>query len=191
MKEHKQWLEERKKYVTASDVPAVLGLNPYKKPIEVYQEKIGVVPPFRGNEHTERGKRMEPIILDFLEKSSPDWKITRNNLLMRSSAYPFLAATPDALGWEMNSKGHFPIEVKCPKNPWREVPSYYRPQLWAQMIALGAEHGYFVWACDSTPLDLHSIIILKSHFSESNQWLEKLERFHKCVLARALFPEFW
>ncbi|MDB4874425.1 MAG: phage-type endonuclease [Gemmatimonadetes bacterium] len=55
-------LEDRRKTLGASEVPAVLGLDRYKSPHDIWLSKRGLVPPFAGNEHTEWGLRVEPAI---------------------------------------------------------------------------------------------------------------------------------
>lgn len=58
----KEQLEQRRFTLGASEVPAVLGLDKYKGPFDVYASKKGLVQSFAGNEYTEWGLRMEPAI---------------------------------------------------------------------------------------------------------------------------------
>jgi len=53
--------EERRKYIGASEVAAVMGYDRYRTPLDVFREKTGLSTPFEGNNHTERGNRLEPI----------------------------------------------------------------------------------------------------------------------------------
>jgi putative phage-type endonuclease len=58
-----QWLLRRRELITASDVGAILNVDPYRKPADVYLEKIGV----RVVEETEPmrwGRRLEPAIAE-------------------------------------------------------------------------------------------------------------------------------
>ena len=41
----KQWLEERKAGIGASDAAAIIGMNPWKTNIQLWQEKTGEVEP--------------------------------------------------------------------------------------------------------------------------------------------------
>ena len=40
-----KWLEARSNYIGGSDASAVIGLNPYKTNLELWQEKNGLVQP--------------------------------------------------------------------------------------------------------------------------------------------------
>jgi putative phage-type endonuclease len=48
--------------IGGSQCAAALGLNPYTQPITLYQEYVGEIPSFEGNESTEWGKAVEPLI---------------------------------------------------------------------------------------------------------------------------------
>lgn len=56
--------EERRRYIGGSDVAAIVGLSPYKTALDVYADKLGLVPPFAGNAFTRWGKRLEAVIAD-------------------------------------------------------------------------------------------------------------------------------
>ena len=45
LQNHAAWLEARSHYIGGSDAAAVLGLNPYKSNLELWQEKTGLVVP--------------------------------------------------------------------------------------------------------------------------------------------------
>jgi putative phage-type endonuclease len=50
----------RAKRLGSSDAAAVLGLDPFCTALDVYQEKVGAVEPWDGDEHTDRGTFLEP-----------------------------------------------------------------------------------------------------------------------------------
>lgn len=50
----------------ASDISAAIGLDPYRKPLDVWMEKRGLAEPFAGNEHTRWGNRIEPVLREAL-----------------------------------------------------------------------------------------------------------------------------
>lgn len=57
-----EWRAARRNGVGGSDAAAVVGLDPYKTPIDVYNEKLGLIPEFTGNWNTKRGNAMEPLM---------------------------------------------------------------------------------------------------------------------------------
>ncbi|WP_200416308.1 YqaJ viral recombinase family protein [Virgibacillus salexigens] len=57
----------RSLYVGGSDIPTILGLNKYKTQFELAQEKVGIKESeFKGNEYTQYGNIMEPMIRDYV-----------------------------------------------------------------------------------------------------------------------------
>lgn len=56
------WHLMRRTGIGGSDVAAILGLNPWRAPIDVYLDKIGESKPWDGNEATKWGKLLEPVI---------------------------------------------------------------------------------------------------------------------------------
>lgn len=88
-------LADRTKRLGASDVPAVLGLDPYRSPLDVYLQKRGLVATFEGNEFTEWGLRIEPVIRKkFAELRSVD--VTQPGVVIHRSE-PWASCTPDGL----------------------------------------------------------------------------------------------
>jgi putative phage-type endonuclease len=57
--------QARRKYVGSSDAAAILGVDPYRSAADVWLEKTGKLDEWEGNEDTERGRLLEPAILDF------------------------------------------------------------------------------------------------------------------------------
>eukprot|EP00741_Cyanophora_paradoxa_P003218 tig00000681_g3127.t1 len=49
------WLQQREGMLTASDIPAALGENPYQSPAALIRRKLGLDPPFEGNFLTRWG----------------------------------------------------------------------------------------------------------------------------------------
>lgn len=56
---------DRKKGIGSSDAAAILGLDNFRGPHDVWREKLGMDEPFAGNEHTRRGDILEPALLEF------------------------------------------------------------------------------------------------------------------------------
>ena len=61
--------KDRAKWIGGSDVPAIMGISPFKKRFRLLQEKAEIVDQeFFGNEYTEYGNVMEPKIRDYVNK---------------------------------------------------------------------------------------------------------------------------
>lgn len=98
----------RKTGISASEVAAVAGLHPYRKPIDVWSEKLGLVEPFEGNQKSKWGDLLEQVIADHYAKEHAAEKIvvrhptavegSVNGTLVREISPRFrLIATPDRL----------------------------------------------------------------------------------------------
>ena len=60
----------RERGIGGSDVPAIMGISPFTKRLELLQYKLGNREnEFEGNEYTEYGNEMEPKIRDHINKS--------------------------------------------------------------------------------------------------------------------------
>lgn len=57
--------------IGSSDAAAILGLDPYRSAADVWLEKTGQVEPFVGNEATERGNLLEPVLLKWAKTQIP------------------------------------------------------------------------------------------------------------------------
>lgn len=68
-KNQTEWLRERKKDVTSTEVASLLGLSPYKSRFALWQEKAGFIEPdFEDNPFTIWGRRLqEPVALGVAE----------------------------------------------------------------------------------------------------------------------------
>ena len=58
---------DREKYIGGSDIPAIMGISPFRTREELLKEKAyGEMGGFNGNEYTEYGNVLEPKIRDFI-----------------------------------------------------------------------------------------------------------------------------
>lgn len=61
--------EDRNKYIGGSDIPVIMGISPFKKRYDLLLEKAGLQEnEFNGNEYTEYGNVLEPIIRDYVNQ---------------------------------------------------------------------------------------------------------------------------
>src|SRR5665213_2163553 len=86
-------LEARRKTLGASEIPAVVGLNPHKTALDVYLEKRGLSEPFLGNEFTEWGLRMEAVIAD--KYADVMGVMLKTSETLTAPMDPWMSATPD------------------------------------------------------------------------------------------------
>lgn len=130
--------------IGASETPALMGLDPYKKPIDIYQKKLGLVES-ADNMHTRRGQYLEPALREWASseigmqfRECGTFKLDSNQLVI---------ATPD--GMTCGQDDRVCLEIKAPGphtiHEWEfEAPDRYVVQLAQQMLVIGADYGYIV-----------------------------------------------
>jgi putative phage-type endonuclease len=92
--ERSEFLSERKTGIGGSDAAIILGLSPYKSPLELAEEKLGLSPPFEGNRFTEAGNRLEDVIAQWYADER-GCKVARANQTFRLKEHDFIMAHID------------------------------------------------------------------------------------------------
>ena len=174
-------LAMRSGIIGSSEIGAICGLSPYATAHDVYAEKLGLVPPFEGNEATEFGHLMEPIILGHYARTF-DIALDRRSVTHRHPDHPAFACTPDALVRD-GGKPAWIVEAKTAS--WRvahrwgqpgtdDVPEEYLLQCAWQMAIM-----------DLPRVDLHAIVDRQFR----TYTLTRHEPLEQHLLAKA--AEFW
>lgn len=90
------WLIARKGGIGGSDAAAVMGLNPYKSPVELFYEKVSDEPP--SDEQSEAaywGTVLEEPIARRYAELHPEVRVRRNNHILVHPEHKFLFANLD------------------------------------------------------------------------------------------------
>lgn len=134
---------DRTKYLGGSDVAGILGISPWRTPLEVYldkvQPRIKPVDPSKQKVFT-RGQRMEPYVIDLLSEETGLEIIHRGNRYIHRD-YGFIAAEIDAeaaTGENIEIKTVSPFKAK----EWGEVqtdaiPVHYTAQAMHGLMVTG------------------------------------------------------
>ena len=83
---------DREKYIGGSDIPAVMGISPFKKRFDLLLEKAQLKEnTFDGNEYTEYGNELEPKIRDYINQFAADKfkedKVIKDDLRYHSDGF--------------------------------------------------------------------------------------------------------
>lgn len=158
-KHREQWLELRANGITASEVPTVLGLNPWKSRYSLWQDKIkareGIFEDI-DNEAMFWGRQLEePIAQALQERHGMD--LYAPDALFGHDDLPLLA-TPDRL----DRVSAFPVEIKTTSERHREqwesgLADNAHAQLATQMLVLDAPTGFAAALVGGQKLFLHQI----------------------------------
>ena len=77
------WLEQRKRGIGGSDVAAIMGLSPWKSPLEVWLEKTNRAesPDLSGKEAVAMGTELEGDVLEMYRRRHPGSRVQRVNAI--------------------------------------------------------------------------------------------------------------
>lgn len=158
-----EWLDARRRYVTASEVPTLCGKNKFAEKdaiVKIWKRKMGEEPEFNdslgfGKRAMYWGQRFQNLLVEEFNSLEPNafYKPVRNTLIVNDK-YPWLAVSPDALGLFAGNNFTGPIpsicEVKIVSEFFRSkfinpdgytAPDLYMYQLWTQMLVGEYLHG--------------------------------------------------
>lgn len=131
------WLEERKNGIGGSDAAAIIGANPYKDNIKLWEEKTGrrKAEDISDKSYVKYGTEMEPILRESFKIKHPEFEILHEeNTIIKHPVYPFLFASLDGIliNKETGEKGILEIKTSeilrsMQKEKWKDQipPNYY------------------------------------------------------------------
>lgn len=137
-----EWL----KTISASKIPAVLGISPWQSRFALWHLMAGNTEPWAGNKNTERGTYLEAAVIGwFRARHEDDWIHTGRSFA--HAEHSDWTAAPDAF---CDDPEHvYGVEVKTAQysDGWgaagtAEIPPYYLAQVAWQMIVTGFRRVY-------------------------------------------------
>lgn len=135
------WLAQRKNFIGASEIGAVLGLNPYNSPLDVYREKRNLVVKEEGDTgFTRAGKIFEEVIAQQYAIRTGN-QVFVDDSIYYNDEFPFLSCTLDRLvETPTGEKGALECKLSVEASLWYDgPPAYYRAQVQQQMLVMGLE----------------------------------------------------
>ena len=176
-----QWLVNRRRGIGGSDVAAIMGLSPYRTPLDVYLDKIGEGADQPDNTAMKFGRLLEPVLLDLYQQE------TGQELIPVAVSYchpqhDWMRASLDG------ATSTRLVEIKTARSgdAWGEigtdqVPDYYLLQVQHYMMVTGytvADIAVLIGGSDFriytvyADTDLQQLLFDK----ERNFWLRVLDR---------------
>ena len=157
-----EWLEARRKGVTASEIAILMGLSPYSSPYALYHQKLGILPGQDDSPAMERGRVLEPYVVQKFGELHPELMVVGSGReLFRHEDRPWQMATPDRMlcdDMRLDFDGDTVIEEFEPlalletktasdMSDWGEpgtdeIPVHYRCQVLWQMDVTGVGKAY-------------------------------------------------
>lgn len=181
--QHRVGVPPPPRLITATEVAAVLNLDPFCSRFHIYRKKAEPRKGLRPAPPTEAmiwGRRYEPRALE-MYAASRGAHLLHPGMVVHETV-PYLGGIPDAV----TSDGTL-VEVKCPmrRRILAEVPPYYVPQLQVLMEILGLERAHFVqFHPDSPGLTVVEVPRDRAWFERS---LPVLQRFWDDATGNKMF----
>jgi len=166
--------QQRKKAIGASDVPAILGLSPYRTAYDVWLDKTGQIPDQEETDAMRRGNYLERAILDYAEDQIGE-QLIRNQ--RRVCTELNLAANCDALVKSSN----VPVQAKSSRmfglygEGESDVPDAVTAQTHAEMLCTETEFAWVPVLAAALELRMYRVPLIP--------------RF--AVLLRRVLPAWW
>lgn len=93
---HEDWLAHRKMGIGGSDAAAILGLNKYCSPFDVYADKLGLKPEIEDNEAMRQGRDFEDYVAARFTEATGK-KVRRKNAMLQHPEHPWMLANVDRM----------------------------------------------------------------------------------------------
>lgn len=179
---------ERRKYLGCSELGAVLGLDKWRTPLDVYNDKHGLVPAFEGNQHTLRGQRLEHIAADLFAEMTGR-KLRRLSRDLIHPEYNFIRGHIDRLVEGENIAAEIKVvSLASYRKLQREgLPESYVLQLQGYIGLGGYKSGIFIIFCP----DQFDLISFDLAFDETiyNAAIEAAAKFWNNHILTGISPE--
>lgn len=171
-----EWLEERKKGIGGSDAATILGLNPYKTTIELWEEKIGrrETEDISQKPYVEYGTKAEELLRELFKLDYPQYEVKHEEYsIIKHPKYPFLFASLDGQLVDKETGEMGILEIKTTnilksmqKEKWKDkIPDNYYCQVLHYLNVTG-----------------YSFVILKAQLKYDFDGDIKLETRHYKIL---------
>lgn len=141
--DREEWLEIRRQGIGGSDAAAVVGLDRYRSPFEVYAEKVGLIQEEQDNEAMRQGRDLEDYVASrFTENTGK--KVRRRNAILKHRSYHWMIANIDR--WVVGENAGLECKTTSVLNRHKfsqgEFPPNYYVQCMHYMAVTGAERWY-------------------------------------------------
>lgn len=144
---NEEWLKQRLDGIGGSEASIILGVNPYKSRLELWNEKVTGNLTIKDNPDLYWGKILEPVILEEYKKKTGRPTLIHKEQI-KSTIYPFMNANLDAIITKADNHegaGVLEIKTKSAFTYWKddEIPFYYQLQLQHYLSVMGFSWGAF------------------------------------------------
>lgn len=147
------WYRHRRKYINASEIASITGLDPFRSREQLVHDKLFGTP-FTANQYTLHGQKMEPLARQFFTHKT---QLTFEDTIFTDDQVNLFSASLDGY----NEHHRAVLEIKCPfvnanqtvSSTWTgflnhpqlaNIPRYYWAQVQCQLYCSQARLAYFL-----------------------------------------------
>jgi putative phage-type endonuclease len=148
-----EWLERRKRGIGSSDAAAIMGLSPWRTPLQVYCDKVGIKEALDGKDEESEamlwGRTLEPVIAKHYQEETGRAIVNPGDYTIQiHDDIPYLICTVDRMIPAEGDRPRGILEIKLVgarmADQWEEgAPPYYAAQIQHQMAVTGLTWGSF------------------------------------------------
>lgn len=179
-----EWLSGRKNHIGGSDSSSIIGMNPYKSNVELWEEKMGIRVPedISHKEYVIYGNEAEEPLRELFLLDYPEYKLVYDdNNMYINKAYPFAHASLDGELIDKDGR-HGILEIKTTnilqsmqREKWNDrLPDNYYIQILHYLMVTGFDFVVLKAQLKSKWKDEIKISI-KHYFIERKDALEDIE----------------
>lgn len=146
-----EWLAFRKKYITATELGTLLGVNSYQSPSQLLKEKSTKENESLNNKYIYLGLAAEPMVFQILKMHGweLDVLVPEGKSLVFTDNELGLSSTPDNFRWDGTEPAIVEVKTTSEANFLKNwtgsmPPIRYIAQVYAQMVTTGMRLGYLV-----------------------------------------------
>lgn len=156
-----EWLQLRRRGIGGSDASVIMGVNPYRSILQLWEEKTGKFPVIdNGNEYTYWGNVMEPIIRkEFMKRTG--LKVRQKHAMIFHPDYPYIFADVDGIVTdERGEKCIFEAKTasQYKEEQWENgVPEEYVLQVQHYLAVCGMDKAYVAALIGGNRFVFHTI----------------------------------
>lgn len=187
------WLEARKRGIGGSDVAAIMGLSPWKSPLEVWLEKTGRAdaPDLSDKESVAMGTELESVVLDMYRRRHPDHAAQRVNAILTSTVRLWAQASLDGivrdpeLGW-----GVLEIKTGSKESEWADgVPLHYLTQVTHYLSVTGYQFADVAALIGDFGLHYHEFRVMRDE-EDLRAVVERVDEFWADYVEKDKMPPY-
>lgn len=137
-----EWKLFRSNKIMASEASIILGINPWTTSLQLWKQKLGLLPETQSNAAMHKGQRLEPIAREYFCVQAD---MPFEPRVVISDEHEWMGASLDGL----SECGRYILEIKCGGEKLYtqaengEIPDYYMAQMQYQLAVTGLQICYY------------------------------------------------